>query len=253
MEPGSHNAIDDVVYAISHDLRGPLLNFQGFLRHLSDACTALGASAPQWDLTWEQRLSFNQLLEQKIQPSVQVLERNARRMERLLAALLELSRAGRQPAQLTRVASAEVARAVVEQLGAEAAGRNAVLRLDPLPELWADPDRLRLMLQHVACNALKFLSPDRPGEITVGGRQAGSEVVIWVRDNGIGLRPRDQERIFLPFGRVQEIEAPGEGIGLATVCKLAGQQGARVWVESIHGQVSTFYLSFPAEPPREKA
>ncbi|MBI3695532.1 MAG: hypothetical protein HY238_11930 [Acidobacteria bacterium] len=229
-----------------------MLNFQGFLRRLSDACTALGAYAREWDLTAEQRQAFDHLVENKVQPSIQILERNARRMERLLAALLELSRAGREPVHWARVDATEAAREVVEELCSEAAGKSATLRLDALPELWVDPNRLRQILRHLAGNALKFLSADRPGEITLGGLAQDGEVVIWVRDNGIGLRPQDQERIFLPFGRVQEIETPGEGIGLATVRKLAGQQGGRAWVESTHRLGSTFYLAFPAQPPGNK-
>ena len=254
MEPVSQaadtsSATDAFVYAISHDLRGPLLNFQGFLRRLSDACTALGASAGEWDLNVEQRQSFDQLVQQKIEPSIQILDRNSRRMERLVAALLELSRAGREPVRRAWVAPAEVARAVAEELSPEAADQDVTLRLAALPELWIDPDRLRQILHHLLGNALKFLSPDGTGEITLGGAGRDGEAVIWVRDNGIGLRPQDHERIFLPFGRVQEIEAPGEGIGLATVRKLAGQLGGRVWVESTHRQGSTFYLAFPAGQP----
>ncbi len=256
MSPGSgleaSSAIDEFVYAISHDLRAPMLNFQGFLRRLSDACTALDASAEQWGLNAEQRETFDQLMEQKVQPSIQILERNARRMERLVAALLELSRAGREPIRWMRVASAEVARAVVEELGPQAAAKNATLRLDALPELWTDSDRLRDMLRQLTGNAVKFLCPDRSGQITVGGAVQDGEVVIWVQDTGIGLRPQDQERIFLPFGRIQEIEAPGEGIGLATVRKLAGQLGGRVWVKSKHRQGSTFCLGLPVEPAGEK-
>ena len=248
----SSPATDQFVYAISHDLRGPLLNFQGFLRRLSDACSALNASAGRWDLTAEQRQSFDQLVGEKVQPSIQVLERNARRMERLLAALLELSRAGREPVRLEPADCAEAARAVMEELVSQAVPPSLSWRVEPVPELWADPDRLRQMLHHLLANALKFLPAGRPGEITLGGRVQDREVVIWIRDNGIGLRPQDQERIFLPFSRVQEIEAPGEGVGLTIVRKLIAQQGGRVWVESTHRQGSTFYLAFPAQPPETK-
>src|SRR5713101_2133280 len=94
---------DDLIHAISHDLRAPLLNFQGFLRRLASACQLLEAQTAGWNITGEQRRLYRELLEDKVASSLEVLERNARRMDRLLSALLELSRAGREPVQLERV------------------------------------------------------------------------------------------------------------------------------------------------------
>ncbi len=250
-EAPAANPVDEFVYAISHDLRGPLLNFHGFLRRLSSACGNLQSQLQSLDLAAEKRQQCAQVLDQKVWPSLEVLERNAGRMDRLLAALLDLSRAGREPPQFRRVSAGAVAEAVVEEFRAAAAERQAVLALDPLPHVWADPSRLQQIFRHLLNNALKFVSPERPGVIRLGGESNGGKAVCWVKDNGIGIKPEDQQRIFLPFGRVQEIESSGAGTGLATVRKLMGQQGGRVWVESVHHQGSTFYLSFADEPPLE--
>ena len=239
---------DEFVYAISHDLRGPLLNLQGFLRRVSGACDLLESCAQAWNLTPEQGELCNQLLVHKIIPSLEVLDRNTRRMDRLLTALLDLSRAGREPPRPQRVSASELVRAVVEEFRAAAMEKKASLVVDPLPDLWADPGRLEQIFRHLLGNALKFLSPDREGRITVGGCSQDGDAICWVEDNGVGLRPQDQTRIFLPFGRVQEVEAPGEGTGLATVRKLIEQQGGRVWVESTHRHGSRFSLGFPAAP-----
>lgn len=236
---------DEIIYAVSHDLRAPLLNFQGFLRRLSIACGDLDALAQQWSLTSEQRRCWQELFGSKIQPSVEVLERAARRMDGLLNALLELSRAGREPLCLQRVSTAELVRQVAEEFLPAAAEKGAALVVDPMPDLWADAERLRLVLHHLLANAVQFLSPERPGRIQLGGRSTSAEDICWVQDNGIGIRAEDQKRLFLPFGRVREIEAPGEGIGLATVRKLLQQQGGRAWVESIHGEGSTFFVALP--------
>jgi signal transduction histidine kinase len=165
---------DEIVFAVSHDLRGPLLNFQGFLRRLASSCETLEDHAQSWELPATQRQLCRELVQQKIRPSVEVLEHNARRMDSLLNALLELSRAGREPSQLQRVAATEIALAVTEELRADAAQKAAAwrveLRVDPLPELWADPDRLTIIYRQLLSNALKFLCPERPGQITLGGR-----------------------------------------------------------------------------------
>jgi len=237
---------DDFVYAISHDLRGPLLNLQGYLRRLRKGCEALEAQVQGWGLTPEQRQACNQLTQQRIGPSLDVLEQNARRMERLVAALLDLSRAGREPPHMQLVSTAQLVQAVVEELSPVAAERKATLRIEGLPELWADPPRVEQILRHLLTNALKFLSAVRPGEITVGGSDGGAEATCWIRDNGIGIKPQNWNRLFVPFGRIGEIEAPGEGIGLAIVHKLVDQQGGRSWVESVHGEGSTFYFALPS-------
>ncbi len=240
--------IDEFVYAISHDLRAPLLNFQGFLQRLERAAEALRGHVETGHLPPDQRRLAEQILNEKIKPSLDVLERNARRMDRLLAALLDLSRTGREPLQMQEVDGSEIAQAVIEEFRAAAAAKNAALVLESMPVLWADPHRLQEIFRRLIDNGLKFLHPQRPGLVTVGGSAGRSEHVCWVRDNGIGIRGRDRDKIFRPFGRVQEISAPGEGAGLAAVRKLIEQQRGRLWVESDHGSGSTFFFALPAKP-----
>jgi len=240
--------MDEFVYAISHDLRAPLLNFQGFLHRLERASEALRSHVERGDLPIDQRRLAQQILDEKIKPSLEVLEQNARRMDRLLTALLDLSRTGREPVQMQEVNGAEIARAVIEEFRPAAGAKNARLVLEPIPVLWADPQRLQEIFRRLIDNSLKFLHPQRPGLVTVGGSAGRSEHVCWVQDNGIGIRGQDRDRIFRPFGKVQEIPAPGEGAGLATVRKLIEQQHGRLWVESDHGLGSTFFFALPARP-----
>jgi len=240
-------ATDQFVYAISHDLRGPLLNFQGFLRRLHSSCETLRSEAQPWSLTEEQRQCWNQLLEEKVWPSLQVLDRNAKRMERLLSALLELSRAGREPPQFEEVDSSQQLGRLGEEFQPSLLEKNATFKQESLPVLWTDRGRLLLVFRLLLSNALKFLSPKRAGEIAIGGQVCGPQALFWVRDNGIGIKPQHLERLFQPFGRIQEIDGPGEGVGLAIVHKLVGQLHGRVWVESVHGEGSTFRFSLPSK------
>lgn len=239
---------DGIIYSISHDLRAPLLNFQGFLRRLSAACQELRAQIETWPLSPEQRRACQHLLESKIDLSVDVMDRAARRMDALLNALLELSRAGREPLQPARVETAEIVSALVQEFRATAAEEGVEITIGPMPAVWADPGRLRQIFRYLLSNALKFLSADRLGQITVGGRAEASETICWVKDNGIGIRQDDHARLFLPFGKLQELDLPGHGIGLAAASKLVSQQAGRIWVESVHRQGSTFYIALPAAP-----
>ena len=252
----SASAIDEFVYAVSHDLKAPLLNFQGFLRRLAAACGTLHSLAET--LAPDQRTNWERVYEEKVQSSLEILDQNARRMERLLTALLELSRAGREPLEMQYVDAAAAAQSLLDEFAAEAAEKQVAMELEALLAgvgqvetglmLWADRDRFRQTLRQLLSNALKFLSPGRAGRVTVGGAIQSGWQVCWVRDNGIGISARDLDRIFLPLGRVAEINAPGEGVGLTLARKLTEQQGGRIWAESVHGSGSTFFIAFPVEP-----
>jgi len=235
---------DQLIYGISHDLRGPLLNFQGFLRRLRNGCDLVQSQAEHWNLTSEQRRVCNGTLEQKVWSSLQILDQNARRMERLVDALLKVSRAGREPVQPEHLRTEEMVRNIACELRGQAACK-AELVVGALPDLWADPTRMVEIFRHLLGNALKFLHRERTGLVTVGGTRSDGEDICWVRDNGIGIRSQEFDHLFVPFGRLREIDVPGEGIGLAIVHKLLRQQGGRVWVESVHGEGSTFYLALP--------
>ena len=111
----------------------------------------------------------------------------------------------------------------------------------------ADRDGLAIVLRNVLENAFKFRHGDRTLVVEVGARrQDGSQdgnVVLWVRDNGIGFDMKFQERIFEIFSRLERAEDyPGTGVGLALVRKAMHRMGGRVWVDSMPGRGTTFFL-----------
>jgi signal transduction histidine kinase len=244
----ARDATEEIIYAVSHDLRGPLLNFQGFLRRLRRSWQSLADQLEASHLTPEQRQLLRELQQDRIEGSFQILEHNARRMEQLLQALLNLSRAGRDPVFLQWVPADELLHKLSAELRPLLVPKQIFLEVGPLPDLWADADRLVQIFRLGLDNAIKFLSPARPGRLRVGGSTAAAENLCWIEDNGIGLRPQDLDRIFLPFGRVREVDAPGCGVGLATVRKLMRQIGGRAWIESTHQQGTTLFLAFPNPP-----
>jgi len=244
---------NDLIYVLGHDLRAPVVNFRGFLGRLQRSCEELRAQAAGWPLTPEQRNSADRLLEQKVGSSLEVLDRTAQKMDRLVGALLELSRAGRDPVQLEPVAVSDLVGSLGEEYQQQASAKGVGMRWASAPTLCADRGRLEQILRRLLDNALKFLDPQRPGRIEMGGAIIGREATCWVRDNGIGIREEHFERIFLPFGRIRQVEAPGEGVGLAIARKLAAQMGGSIRVESTHGQGSTFWLHLPVGEASEWA
>jgi two-component system sensor histidine kinase BaeS len=141
----------------------------------------------------------------------------------------------------------------LESLRAAAERRGVALVLEPgedRPTLTADPTRLGQLVANLISNALKFTPAG--GSVTVGVVLAGGDVVISVRDTGVGIPADELPRVFERFYRASTataIAAPGTGIGLAIVRSIAAAHGGTVRVESEVGVGTTFTVVLPQEPP----
>jgi len=121
---------------------------------------------------------------------------------------------------------------------------------DRLPLVWVDVDMACRVLVNLIENAIKFTPTE--GRIEVGAKQDGEWLQFWVKDNGPGIPPADQERIFDKFTRLRGKDTPGGlGVGLA-FCRLAVQgHGGRIWVESPGGNGASFNFTFPLATPQQ--
>jgi signal transduction histidine kinase len=168
----------------------------------------------------------------------------------LINNLLEASRlqAGGIKLRLGYVELADMARVIVEKLRTTTAKHTFAVEFPPdFPPLQADYERLQEVLTNLIGNAIKY-SPEG-GQIKVGGIVGENNMVrLYVSDEGIGISPGDQERIFERFHRVDNRltrQTPGTGLGLFLVKAVIEAHGGRVWVESTPGQGSTFWVELP--------
>ena len=117
-----------------------------------------------------------------------------------------------------------------------------------LPTVMGHRSHLVLLFQNLLANALKFRAPDRRLELAVGAEREGAFWRCWVKDNGIGIDPRHQEKIFVIFQRLHgREEFPGSGIGLAFCKRIVARHGGRIGVESAPGAGATFSFTLPSE------
>ena len=210
-------------YIASHDLQEPLRTVQSFAQLLERDCDGKLPSSAQ------ESLGF-------ITDAVQ-------RMRTLINDLLAYSRVGSQGAAFGPADCKEICASLLENLKVSIESSQAEITVEPLPVVIGDATQLGQVFQNLLGNAIKFRGKRTP-RIHVSAREAASEWVFSVTDNGIGIAPEYFERIFIIFQRLHTIEEySGTGIGLAICKKIAERHGGRIWVESIVGEGSTFHFS----------
>lgn len=235
--------IQRFAYIVSHDLRSPLVNVMGFTSELDAARKVIGdhiltdgADVPQ-----QVRLA----VEEDLPESIGFIRSSTQKMDRLINAILRLSREGRRTLAPSRIAVAEVVQSIIDSLQHRIDETGTTVEMGELPVVETDRLAIEQILSNLIENALKYLQPGRPGVIRIAGNTAHGRAVISVNDNGRGISARDHERIFDLFRRSGMQDQPGEGIGLAHVRALAYRLGGLVEVSSEEGQGSTFTLSLP--------
>lgn len=214
-------------YTVSHDLKSPLVTISGFLGLLEQ--DAEGGN-----------------FERMRQDSTRI--RNAiDKMSRLLDGLLDLSRIGQVVRRLEDVDLTELAREASDLLAGELAEAGCRVEISgDLPVVTCDRLRMLEVFQNLLGNAVKFLGDQPAPKIVVGSRIDGQDTICFVRDNGIGIEPPYQKKIFDIFEQTTP-EAGGAGIGLALVKRIIEAHNGRIWVESEgSGSGSTFCFSVPA-------
>ena len=211
-------------YSISHDLRAPLRAMQGFSQALLEDC---GDRLDAMGREYAERIVAG-----------------ARRMDELIRDLLAYSRVSRAELKLVRVPLTPVAHSALAELSGALRARSASVHVDePLPAVMGHPATLSQVLTNLLGNGLKFVPPERTPELRVHAERHNGLVRVWVEDNGIGIAPEHQGRIFRVFERLHSNDDyPGTGIGLAIVRKAVERMGGQVGVESSLGHGSRFWV-----------
>jgi PAS domain S-box-containing protein len=240
------------VYSVSHDLRSPLVNLQGFSRELEKGCKQLAALLADDTVTPAVRDPAVALLDGKMAKAMGFIQSAVLRLSGIIEALLRLSRAGRVEYRWEAVDVGRVVDRVVSSMQGTVAERGAAVAAGALPPAWGDPTAVEQVFANLIGNALAYLDPARPGRVEVGclpadGAAAGVRT-YFVRDNGLGIAEAHRAKIFQVFQRAHPGVGRGEGIGLAIVARIAERHRGRVWVESEAGAGSTFYVTLPAPP-----
>jgi signal transduction histidine kinase len=166
-------------------------------------------------------------------------------MHSLLSGLLKLSRLGRAELNIKIIDMNELMSDVLSILQTQIKKAGAMVKIADLPPCRADEKQVNHVFSNILSNAVKFLDPGRKGSIEVSGYHDNNHTVYCVKDNGKGIAPEYQERIFDMFHRLEPSKNDGEGLGLNIAQKALERNRGKIWLESEPGRGSSFYVSIP--------
>jgi signal transduction histidine kinase len=255
----ANNEIQRFAYIVSHDLRSPLVNIMGFtseleeLRHdifrriaLLGRAAAPGSAAPVGAGETEPLLEGeDRQLSQDFSEALGFIKSSIAKMDRLITAILNLTREGRREFEPVRIDTRELIEGIVSTVAHQTAEADAQIRIEPLPHIISDRLALEQIFSNLIDNALKYLKQGVPGDISVRGRTKLGFAIFEVADNGRGIDPKDHQRIFDLFRRAGIQDQPGQGIGLAHVRALIRRLGGTMSVASELNSGSTFTITLP--------
>ncbi|MGE9009042.1 sensor histidine kinase [Leptospira interrogans] len=256
----ANDEIQRFAYIVSHDLRSPLVNIMGFTSELEElrgdifkriatlarAQSAAPATADNATDSAEPVLEGpDKQLSEDFTEALGFIKSSIAKMDRLISAILNLTREGRREFEPVRIETRELIEGIVATVAHQAAEAEAQIRIEALPNIVSDRLALEQIFSNLIENALKYLKTGVPGDIQVRGRTKLGFAIFEIIDNGRGIDPKDHQRIFELFRRAGTQDKPGQGIGLAHVRALVRRLGGTLSVASELHNGSTFTITLP--------
>ena len=210
-------------YLVSHDLRAPLLAFDG----LSEALLA----------------DYGGKLDSRAKDYLQRMRRASQRMGDVFDGLQALFRVTGGEIHRENVDISTMAAEIVEEMQASNSDRRVTVTIGPNLSVSGDARLVRILLGNLISNAWKFTGNKADATIEIGGEHVNGEARLFVRDNGVGFDMIHAHKLFGAFQRLHsQSEFPGMGIGLATVRRIVNRHGGRCWAEGAVGEGATLYF-----------
>jgi len=232
---------------IRHDLGNSLFSVEAFAKCIDTLCADARLTLEDEPLVQERRAQVESILANDIPHSVDSIRAGVSLMRKLLEGLRQVATVGHRPMHVVDVEMNGLIEEVGQALAPKLAAQGACLRIGNVPACAGDQVQLHELFSNLLDNAIKYLDPRRKGEIRVSGRREEGMSVYCVEDNGIGIAPDQQARVFDIFQRVHpSAEVEGDGIGLSIVQRVVERHGGWIELESEPGRGSCFQVTLPA-------
>ncbi|HEY4140756.1 MAG TPA: CHASE3 domain-containing protein [Pseudolabrys sp.] len=256
----ANEEIQRFAYIVSHDLRSPLVNIMGFTGELEalrqdifEQVSKLQADLKGLNAQMEPGTAENvDRLGHDFDEAIRFIKTSIANMDRLINAVLKLSREGRRQFNPETIDMNGLLDTVTQTVAHRATEAGATITIDTLPPVESDRLALQQVFANLVDNALKYSRNDEPNRIAIIGQTHAGKAIYDVTDTGRGIDPHDHQRVFELFRRSGTQDKPGEGIGLAHVRALVRRLGGTLSLQSELGKGSTFTVTLPRRWTVEK-
>jgi signal transduction histidine kinase/CHASE3 domain sensor protein len=240
------------IYSVSHDLRSPLVNLEGFSRELTMVTDSLRTILEAPGVPEDVRRKALPLIEDDVAESVRFIRTAVGRLAAIIDGLLRLSRAGRVEYRIQQLELGRIVQRIVDAMQSTLGASQGEVTFDPLPTVAGDALALEQLFANLIGNAVAYARPGVPARINLAVEDDLARdpryTVVRVSDNGLGIPEAHLDQVFQPLQRVHPGVGRGEGMGLAIVRRIVERHGGRVWVRSQVGAGTTFYVELPRQP-----
>ncbi|MGD9851028.1 MAG: ATP-binding protein [Nitrospirales bacterium] len=249
-EPGPSPAalqqdMETLVHVISHDLRAPIVTIQGFCQELTMVCDRLRSLFQEKPLLNEIGGEIHPLISQDIPEAVHFIQAGADSISTVTSGLVRFIRLGQMNIEWEPLDINTVAVGIVTAMEFQMRKKGVVLHLGDLPPCMGDLVLITQVFSNLIDNALKYLDPHRPGEITIAGKAEKGWSIYSVTDNGIGIPIQHQKQVFQVFHRVDPKREGGDGLGLSIIQRILERHKGKIQLQSVPGEGSTFSIYLP--------
>lgn len=219
---------------IAHDFRSPMVNLKGFSQELGFSLSELKELLRNERVFLPEAIKakMDELLDKDVPDAQQYINSAVDRLSRMVDVLLNLARLGRREMKYTEIDVGQLTNNILSSFNHQIEQRGIQVEIGLLPVIETDEMAMEQIIGNLLDNAIKFLEPGRPGEISISYRDNDAEYIFSIKDNGRGIALTDFDKIFEVFRRAGNQNVPGEGMGLAYVRTLVRQIGGKVWCES---------------------
>ena len=223
----ANKELEAFAYSVSHDLRAPLRNIDGFSQILLE--------------------DYSDIVDKQGQHYLQRVRAGTQNMGQLIDDILSLSRSGRHHMDKKTINIESIVKEVCKSLENELNDRKVDFIVRKCPTVFADSHLVKIMFTNLLSNALKFTRIRENAKIETGSIAEDGYTVFFIKDNGVGFDMKYADKLFIPFQRLHRAEEyEGSGIGLAIVQRIIHRHGGRIWAESEIDVGTTFYFTFTA-------
>ncbi|MDB6024739.1 MAG: sensor signal transduction histidine kinase [Verrucomicrobiales bacterium] len=238
--------LETIVYVASHDLRSPLVNIQGFSKELGVACKRVKALLELSNSAGPDKEELRAILDVDIPEALEFIQAGVAKIDALLSGFLRFSRLGRAALKIEHLDMNAMLAGIAQAMEFQLKQSGTILKFEKVPECLGDSIQINQVFSNLLDNALKYRDSKRPAVIEVSGCIENGRSIYQVKDNGIGIAPEHQGKVFEIFHRLNPKLTDGEGLGLTIAQRSLERQEGKIWMESQPGKGSSFFVSLPA-------